>query len=907
MSADHPRPNRREFLHVTAGAAAAVAVGGDFAAQASGVAVIVDPSDAVASSAPARWAADELVRVLSARGVAARVYGGARDVPAGHMKIVSAGFASPDAAAALRAAQVIVTRVPEALAVVRSQGSTWACGEDPRGLSYALLELADRATHATDPVVALEIQRPVSERPANGIRSITRLFTSNVEDLPWFTDREMWPAYLSMLAAQRFNRFNLSLGIGYDFLTNVTDAYFTFSYPYLLAVPGYSVRVPQLPDTERDRNLDLLRFIARETTARGLEFQLGIWMHGYQWNASPDPNYTIAGLTADNHGPYCRDAIRLLLQRVPEISGVTFRVHGESGVEEGSYEFWKTVFDGVATCGRRVEIDMHAKGMDQHMIDAALGAKQPVKISPKYWAEHLGLPYHQADIRDQERPRAGRGGTGLMALSNGSRSFTRYGYGDLLREDRAWGVLHRIWPGTQRLLLWGDPLTAAAHARAFSFCSSAGVEIMEPLSFKGRRGSGKPGGRLAYADQSLATRWDWQKYEYTFRVWGRSLYNPATEPDVWQRYMRHAFGAAGDHLQAALAASSRILPTVTTAHAPSAGNNSYWPEVYLNHSLVDATKPGPYTDSPTPRVFGTVSPLDPQLFYRIVDFADDLVAGQRNGRYTPVEVATWLEDYAETASTSLRAAEAAARAKTDPAYRRMTIDIAVSQGLGRFFAAKIRAGVLLAIFDKTGDRAALERAIASYRVARNVWSTIATLTTGVYVADITVGETRVLRGHWADRLADIDADIAAVESRLAGVAASNAASANAASAGTRAGAASAIAEALARPHRAQPGGRHVPPAAFQPGRAVDLEFNAAKDYQHAWLHYRQVNHAERWQRVQMSSSARVFRGQIPAEYTNTAFPLQYYFELAETNSSASLFPGLGAELTTQPYFVVRRG
>ena len=77
-----------------------------------------------------------------------------------------------------------------------------------------------------------------------------------------------------------------------------------------------------------------------------------------------------------------------------------------------------------------------------------------------------------------------------MKFSAGSRSFLRYGYGDLLREDRKWGVLHRIWPGTQRLLLWGDPLTAAAHSRAFSFCGSDGVEIMEPLSFKGRRGSG---------------------------------------------------------------------------------------------------------------------------------------------------------------------------------------------------------------------------------------------------------------------------------------------------------------------------------------------------------------------------------------------------------------------------------
>ena len=64
-------------------------------------------------------------------------------------------------------------------------------------------------------------------------RSLNRLFVSDVEDKPWYNDREMWPEYLSMLTTQRFNRFNLSLGIGYDFLQNVTDGYFLFAYPFL--------------------------------------------------------------------------------------------------------------------------------------------------------------------------------------------------------------------------------------------------------------------------------------------------------------------------------------------------------------------------------------------------------------------------------------------------------------------------------------------------------------------------------------------------------------------------------------------------------------------------------------------------------------------------------------------------
>src|SRR5580704_9367798 len=351
-----------------------------------------------------------------------------------------------------------------------------------------------------------------ADQPFNQVRSIMRLFVSDVEDKPWFNDREMWPAYFSMLAAQRFNRFHLALGIGYDFLREVTDSYFVFAYPFLLPVPGYTVRAVGLPDAERDRNLETLKYISEQAVAHGLHFQLGLWMHGYQWANSPHANYTIEGLAAETHGPYCRDALALLLKALPAVSGVTFRVHGESGVAEGSYDFWKMVFDGVVKSGRKLEIDMHAKGIDQGMIDVALATGMPVKVSPKFWAEHMGMPYHQTAIRDQEVPQADHRDSGLMALSAGSRSFTRYGYADLMREDRRFDILWRIWPGTQRLLLWADPVFAAGYARAFQFCGSSGVEIMEPLSFKGRRGSGISGGRCAYADASLRPRWDWEKY-----------------------------------------------------------------------------------------------------------------------------------------------------------------------------------------------------------------------------------------------------------------------------------------------------------------------------------------------------------------------------------------------------------
>jgi hypothetical protein len=898
MSADL---NRRDFLRSTAVAAAGVAVGlsagSTFADDATrGVSVIVDPNDAIASLAAARWAADELVRALTEQKVAARIFANVAEAPANHLRIMASGIASPSAAAALNAAGARVEAVPEALALCQSKDGLWACGNDARGLTYALLELADRAKNSADPIAALAAAAPIVERPANKVRSWTRLFTSEPEDKPWFNDREMWPEYLSLLAAQRFNRFNLALGIGYDFLQNVTDGYFLFAYPFLLDVPDYKVRVPQLPDAERDSNLEMLRFIARETVARGMEFQLGIWMHGYEWLNSPRPNYTIEGLTGETHGPYCRDAVRKLLQAVPEISGITFRIHGESGVTEGSYNFWKTVFEGVGTCGRKVEIDMHAKGMDQGMIDTALSAGQPVKISPKYWGEHLGMPYHQADIREQERPREGRQAKGLMNLSSGSRSFFRYGYGDLFRDDRKWGVLHRIWPGTQRLLIWGDPETAAAHSRTFSFCGSDGAEIMEPLSFKGRRGSGIAGDRCAYADKSLRPRWDWQKYAYSVRVWGRHLYNPNTDADVCQRAMRHDFGPAGEHLASALANSSRILPIVTTAHAPSAGNNTYWPEAYLNHSLVDASKSGPYSDSPMPRVFGTVSPLDPQLFYRMIDFADDLLKGEHSGKYTPIEVAQWLEDYAATARSSLTRADERATGKERPEYRRLAIDIAVAAELGRFFGAKFRAGVLHHVYEQTGDRDALTQSLKQYRAARDTWTAIAERTKGVYMDDITVGETRVLRGCWAGRLADIDTDIAAVEAKLDSTKPAQ----------TDGPIARAIAAALGRPDKRSARARHTPKEVFKPGQSLPLELAADKEFASAQLHYRHVNQAERWQVEPMKEDGQVWSATIPGAYTESPYPLQYYFELKESPEKAALYPGFSDVLTGQPYFVTNR-
>ena len=66
---------------------------------------------------------------------------------------------------------------------------------DSLGSVYGLLEIADRFRLGAD------LFTPTSEAPANRIRSITRAFVSDMEDKPWFYDKDFWREYLTTLAS----------------------------------------------------------------------------------------------------------------------------------------------------------------------------------------------------------------------------------------------------------------------------------------------------------------------------------------------------------------------------------------------------------------------------------------------------------------------------------------------------------------------------------------------------------------------------------------------------------------------------------------------------------------------------------------------------------------------------------
>jgi hypothetical protein len=163
----------------------------------------------------------------------------------------------------------------------------------------------------------------------------------------------------------------------------------------------------------------------------------------------------------------------------------------------------------------------------------------------------------------------------------------------------------------------------------------------------------------------------------------------------------------------------------------------------------------------------------------------------------------------------------------------------------------------------------------------------------VYAADISYGDIPQRRGHWSDRLAAMDSDIVAMRAAIAAEPGG----------GGPIAALAAVANPAPRPSADV---RHMVPDRFRSGADLPLVLTAGQGVA-VELFYRHVNHGERWRSLAMTEVGDTMRAAIPGDYTNSPYPLQYYFVLRR-EAQAWLHPGFNATLSNQPYFAVwKRG
>ena len=114
---------------------------------------------------------------------------------------------------------------------------------------------------------------------------------------------------------------------------------------------------------------------------------------------------------------------------------------------------------------------------------------------------------------------------------------------------------------------------------------------------------------------------------------------------------------------------------------------------------------------------------------------------------------------------------------------------------------------------------------------------------------------------------------------------------------------------LARRARPELACDHKPPVSFGAGVPLTLALTVLvpEEVTSIRLHYRHVDQAERWKRVEMRGDGGSFTAAIPADYTKADFPLEYYFDLVGKSGASRMEPAFNATLSNQPYYTVMTG
>jgi hypothetical protein len=169
-----------------------------------------------------------------------------------------------------------------------------------------------------------------------------------------------------------------------------------------------------------------------------------------------------------------------------------------------------------------------------------------------------------------------------------------------------------------------------------------------------------------------------------------------------------------------------------------------------------------------------------------------------------------------------------------------------------------------------------------------------------------------MRGHWLDRLPAMDDDIADMEKLL-----NNAA--NSGSPGRKPPEIDlkiikrALRTVVAKSASDEnpPAILHEPSLSFQRREPLPI-IAQVPDASHPAgilglrLRYRHVNQGEDWRSLEMERVGNDYRMIIAEDYTDTPFPLQYYFQIRDSSGKAWLHPGLKPGWHGQPYYFVRQ-
>lgn len=774
----------------------------------------------------------------------------------------------------LTAAGINVPSPAESLVIrktrLRDKDAWVVAGRDDRGLMYGLLEVAQRVSWAAERGRPFSEVRDLTESPSVVERAVSvytmhkRYFESRL------FDEEYWRRYFDLLVENRFNAFVVVFG--YE-----NGGYLAPVYPYLFDVEGFpDVRVVGFtPELQKKYSAAMHRMIEL-AQQRGLKVTLGLWDHIYRGGVQTggvkeaDPNRRLPGvpygLTSTNLMEYSAAAFTKFLKLFPEIDAVQFRMHNESGLKAGAEmrEFWRRMYQVVKSTRPELEFNARAKDFPDELIDLALKMGVRLRITTKYWAEQMGLPFHPTHINRQ------------------NQHDRRHGYADLLRYPKRYNMHWRLWNGgTTRILLWGNPDYVRRFAESTHIYDGEGFEINEMLATKMEAQPHEAEPFQLLNPPYRFYQYEFERYWHFYQVFGRVSFNPNTSSEYWDREFKRRFGSAGVHLRDALHAASWILPRINASIFPynKFPTTRGWAEKQRWENLP---------------AYANAEGSDIQQFASFKEAAADEIRGTSSAKLHPRRNSEWFRRTAETVLEEVRKAENAPNADRSPEFISTTTDLRILANLALYHSVRIHAALAYALFKTSNNPAYLDSAIEHETKAIERWRKLVEAAGDVYASDLMMGWRGAdLSGHWRDELPLLEKGLLALKQErvLSSATAQNAAPI---------------------PVRPIPADQEPPVLAHSPIRVVrpsqPLTITATvtdrSEIRFVRVLYRPVTQFEDFKSIEMkrTGTSNQFEAVIPASEINPMWDFMYLFETIDQYGNGKIYPDFEKET---PYVTVR--
>lgn len=767
-------------------------------------------------------------------------------------------------------------------------------GTDDVGLMYAICELAQRLKDKGEE--ALQHPEQTVEYPAIPYRIAGRFLHSSRDDSWYFSD-EFWDYYTACLAMNRINRLHL--------ITGMDTAYMSPPYPFLVKTPGYEAVTAiseEDPEKRRERTLQQLRKIGRFCHKRGIQFCFGSWQQK-PWTANQKTLVQNCP-GEDAFADYAQKSIQEIMMLCPEIDILSFRVNPEAGIRDASGKFdtdqgfWYGMLRAIKDAGRKVKVELRAKGLTDSVIQYALSLGLDVTVPTKAWCEHIGLPYQMLQMRREEAE-------GSLVNENAKR---RYSYDNLQHQPRSFDLQYRLWNyGSTNILLWGEPCYVSRFIKSCIAGQATGFEFTAPLSMKGGHAMIEGGEWPIHVHPDMITyQYEDERYWMWYLSYGRLSYNPEASPEVWQREMRARFGEYARDMEQAYLASGKILPLITTAHFPEHPSMHYWPELYGSAALFAENNYEPWftpAGSPwkTGKWYGNADPSDEALFCSVEKYVEGRLEGRPVHCYSPLAVGDW---YFALATKTMEAVRQLEKAENNREIRACVVDFTMLANLGFYHAHMVQAAYHLCMFYKTGDSNCL---LPSYKAMYFAWQAfgkVSELGTKYYARNLEfdAGDSTNRNGNWEDRMVhQVDADLRTLEALLDRYEIAHD---------------KPVAEeyhSLVEASAGQLNFRDNVPRRWTPGTPLKVTLSAEimQEYgagKKPVVHYRNVNMRDgTFRKIRMKTEGKYLTAVIPGEYITAEYNLYIYFTAEDGSGNIHVHPGIYHPDYPLPVYVVRTG